>query len=65
MIIAFCGRCHGLWQVRLDRNPETLEGACGECGPEGDVERPLLFGMLFNGEHDVDLDVLPDDWVIE
>lgn len=65
MIIAFCERCHGVWNVRLDRNPETLEGSCGDCQSDSDVERPLAFGWLFNDAHDVVVDALPEGWVVE
>ena len=63
MIIAYCERCAGIWRVRKDRNPMTLEGACMECQDDSDTEKPLAFGLLFT-DADIHQD-LPDQWLAD
>jgi hypothetical protein len=63
MIIAYCERCAGVWHVQKDRNPMLMEGSCMDCQNDSDSEKPLVFGILFDG---VDtLDDLPDSWLAE
>ena len=58
MIIAFCDRCHGLWNVPDETQPNLLQGVCLECQAESDVERPLTFGVLL--AEDLGLEDLPE-----
>jgi hypothetical protein len=63
MIIAYCERCGGVWNVRRDRNPMLMEGVCLECQDESDTEKPLAFGLLFgNAEMPEDL---PEGYLYE
>jgi hypothetical protein len=58
MIIAFCERCHGLWNVPDEEQPSLLQGVCLSCQAESDTEKPLTFGVLL-GE-DLGIEDLPE-----
>jgi|KBSMisStaDraftv2_1062788.scaffolds.fasta_scaffold123354_2 hypothetical protein len=64
-IVAHCERCEGRWLVPGDRNPDTLEGVCGECQPDSDVERPLTFSReLLSPVFVAGMTELPNDWLV-
>jgi hypothetical protein len=60
-VVAECERCGGKWLVGRKHDPDTLQGVCGDCNGDTDVERPLTFhyaGQVALGYPD-----LPKKWV--
>jgi len=59
IIIAECDYCKGRWFVPPERgdDPALLEGVCGDCQPDRDVDMPLTFSYV--------LPELPKGWLIE
>ena len=64
-IIAHCARCGNDWRFESTAEPQHLEGCCGDCQGERDVEQPLTFRHATEREDDALAPPLPDGWLAE